>query len=202
MGLPSDAEAVLHELAASGGSDWDLAEQLEDLLRHAVVAVPSCQAVSLTASRYGLPVTLTALTEPLRHQPVLSSLAVHLPAEATYPEPGGAGSRTLTFYAGAPGAFVSLTADLLALLDLDPRRAMIDGHLELPTDDDTGGDLRAQLAAVSATDLALGALLDKGLLPEAGQRELERLARVNRTTVDGAARLVLAAIRGPLPDSG
>ena len=200
MGLPPDAEAVLHQLADSGGSGRDLAVALNDLLLLATQAVPSCLGVTLTISRHNLPVTITVRTAPQHEPPVLSSLAVQLPAPATEGHHGAADARALTLYAAAANAFAGVAANLLALLDLDPRRALLDGHLELPPVDATASALKRQLDDVSDTDLALGALLDKGMLLDAGRRELERLASLNRTTTDGAARLILAALRRPQPE--
>lgn len=201
MGLSPDAEAVLHELGATGTSGRDLAVALNDLLVLAIQAVPTCLGITLTVSRHGFPVTITARGAPQHDQPVRSSLAVRLPSPSSPHDHDATGGRALTLYAAAPNAFPSLAADLLALLDLDPRRAMVDGHLELPPDDFTGDALRLQLDALSHTDLALGALLDKGFLPEDGRHELERLATHNHTTIDQAAMLILAALRRPPPDS-
>lgn len=197
MGLAPDAEAVLHELAGAAGSSRDLVTSLNDLLVHATQAVPSCLGASIALSRHSLPVILTvrATADPDRLQPVLSSLAIRLPRFNAPAVDDDGGSRSLTLYASAAHAFTSLTSDLLALLDLDPRQAIFDGHLELPEQDTTGDALRGQLADLSHTDLALGVLLDRGVLPAAGRRELERLASENRTTIGAAARRILAAVR-------
>jgi hypothetical protein len=93
-----------------------------------------------------------------------------------------------------------MAADLLAHLDLDPRQAIIDGHLDLPAEDHTGHNLRGQLNDPTS-DLALGVLFDRGQLPVEGRLELERLAAQNNSSIATAARLVLDAVRSnPLSD--
>lgn len=196
MGLPPDANTSLHALAADGGSDRDLVFGLQQLLVHACQAVPSCLGVSLTLVRALMPVTLVALTSPADGHHVLSSLAVRLPSPAgSQADP----DRSLTVYAAAAGAFVPIAADLLALLDLDPRRAIIDGHLDLPHADPAAAMLTGQLEAVTVVDRALGVLLDKGLPQPASRVALESLAARRNIDVAKAAGLILNTVRHPPP---
>jgi hypothetical protein len=196
VSLSADADAVLHELTASAGTNSDLVGGLDALLVHATKAVPSCLGVSLTLSRRGSPITLAALTEGREGERVHSSLAIRLPT------PAGdevTGERALILYAATTEAFGALALDLLALLDLDPGKAILDGHLDLPAGDGLAPGLRGQLDDVRTIDLALGVLLDRGVLTTAGWAELERLVAHSGTSVVAAALLVLDAVRRPPP---
>ncbi len=193
MGLSPDANASLHALSAMAGTDRQLASGLRQLLEHACVAVPSCLGISLTIVRELLPVSLVAIVPAVADRRVLSSLAVRLPVHGS--EPGA--SRALTLYAYAAGAFVSLAPDLKRLLDLDPSRVMVDGHLDLPIADLAGDGLTGQLDDLAVMDKALGVLLDRGLQGSAGRGELERLAAQHGVDVAAAALLILDKVRRP-----
>jgi hypothetical protein len=195
VGISPDAAAVLRRLAARG-NDRDLAAGLDDLLAHVTRAVPSCLGISLTMRRNGSPITLAALSGDRHGQPVRSSLALHLPTGSPAEVTAG---RGLTLYATAPDAFAAIAKDLQTLLDLDPHHAMVDGHLDLPPDDETGSLVGGQLDDLSAIDVALGVLLDRGMVAADGRLELERLAVSSGSSVATAARLVLEAVRRPPP---
>jgi hypothetical protein len=190
VGLSPDTAATLLELSASAGTDRDLTASLRRLLDQATAAVPSCVAVSLTVSRHGVPLTLAAYArDEIPH--VRSSVSVHLPASLLTDTV----SRALTLYSAAAGAFGQLTVDLLELLDLDPRRAVIDGHLTLSPSSRAAQGLRSGLDDLSTIDQALGVLIDRGLSIDEGLRELERLAAASATTVSAAAVKVMNAVR-------
>ncbi len=126
----------------------DLAARVRALLRLTTTSVPSCSGLRLTLTRDNLPVTVTALTLDAGLEPVRSSLAIRLPhnplTNSTRPPPGRPppgspqpGSPPpggeLVLYASCRRAFQSVAVDLLTLLDLDPRRAVLDRHLHCPT---------------------------------------------------------------------
>jgi hypothetical protein len=106
----------------------------------------------------------------------------------------------LILYSGNAGAFERLRVDLLALLDLDPRRAVTDANLSLP---DLADPMEAvnviveQLDDVAVVERALGVLLDQAHLPEQCRAELAGRAEAQGLTVPDAARFLLATVSGP-----
>ncbi len=152
----------------------DLAAQVRALLRLTTTSVPSCSGVRLSLTRDNLPVTVTALTLDAGLEPVRSSLAIRLPhnplvhsalTNSTSLPPGRSlpAGAELVLYASCRRAFHTVAVDLLALLDLDPRRAVLDRHLALPDLADAADTLAAQLDDCSAVERAVGVLLARGL---------------------------------------
>jgi len=184
---PLDIIAHLRALARPSGAPETLSRALEELLLGVLRAAPSCLGVSLTLVRQGLPVTVTSLSLSAGLTEVRSSLAVQLPRRAAQDGPG----PLLVLYSGAAGALDQLRLDLLALLDLDPRKVCIDTHLALPDLATEADVLAAQLDDLSALNQAVGVLLDRGLLPEQGRALLDDLAAAGDTSAVAAARLLL-----------
>jgi hypothetical protein len=198
MPLHDDILALLQELSAESKNQPDLARGVDHLLSLAVLAVPRCLGLALTVDREGLPVTLIALTATAALDPVMGSLALHLPRGKAS---GTAGDGpVLILYSGNAGAFERLRVDLLALLDLDPRRAVTDANLSLP---DLADPMEAvnviveQLDDVAVVERALGVLLDQAHLPEQCRAELAGRAEAQGLTVPDAARFLLATVSGP-----
>ncbi len=184
---PLDITAHLRALARRSGAPETLSSELEELLLGVLRAAPSCLGVSLTLTRQGLPVTVTSLSLSAGLREVRSSLAVQLPRRAAQDAPG----PLLVLCSGAVGALDQLRLDLLALLDLDPRKVCIDTHLALPDLATEADGLAAQLDDLSALNQAVGVLLDRGLLPEQGRALLDDLAAAGDTIAVAAARLLL-----------
>lgn len=178
MSLPAELAQHLAVLGTATGDE--LQATVEALLSATIRAVPTCLAVSVTLSRDGGHVTVAATvpgTLPATVE-VQSSLAVQLPGTAAQ----------LTIQAASPGALQLVVADLIALLDLDPRRVILDAHLTVPT----AGAVPGALASEVIVNRALGVLLEReGLLPEEGRALLVRLAAESGTTVPAVAAVVL-----------
>lgn len=187
MALRAQLDAYLRTLAGDGGPG-DLGSTVEDLLAATRRAVPGCLGVSVTVEQGAAPVTVTALVPGAEAVPVLSSLELRLPSL-----PGGRGA--LVLWSGIEHGLRDTRSEMLALLDLDPARAILDADLDLPA---VADELGPALTENTAVDRALGALLDRrGLLEEQGRAHLAVLAAVLGTTVAGAALHVLAELPGP-----
>lgn len=194
MRLPLSLADRLQALCAHGPEPHDLARGVNELLNLARRAVPSCLGLSLTLERGGPPLTMTALVPVAGEEPVGSSLALRLPSRQVQ-DVSSNGGAVLILYAAARGAFDHVTADLLALLDLDPGRATVDGHLTLPGLVAAVEDFTERLDDLGAVDRALGVLLDRGFLQADGRCEIDRLAAVGAVSIPTAARSLLATAR-------
>lgn len=196
MRPPADLAAQFHRLAAHSQPTHDIGRTLEELLVLAVVAVPSCLAISLTMHDLGRRVTVAAHTEANTRLPVASSLAIEVPEqEASTSAP--ARRVVFTLYASARGALQQTASELLTLLDLDPRRASLDTALQLPTRHGAASHVTATLDDDSAINQALGVLLDRhGLLVAQGRDALTRLATDEDVDVPTAARRLLHDLLG------
>lgn len=181
----------LRALVEAVGADADLSGELWHLLTLAAAAVPSCLGLSLVFGPPDPPLTLSALVPPATAGPVLASLVVHLPRRST----ADAGTQ-LVLYSGAVGAFDDVAPDLLALLDLSSRHLTRDAHLALPDSSRSALVLRDELDDRSAVARAIGMLLDRGLLPDAGYRELLRRGTERGGDAAAAARTLLAEAAG------
>lgn len=199
-----DDEASQDKAPGAGAAERpapDLPALLDELLRSAVQAVPSCLAVSITLI-CPLPLTLTALTLAAGLEPARSSLQLRLPGPPSGSGgaqlPGGSGG-VLTVWAAQPGALRRLTSGLLALLGVHSRSAVIDSHLQLPALAGAPDVLASELDDLSALNQALGVLLDRGLLPDQSLAELESRAQQAASSVPAAARQLLTDMQPPDP---
>ncbi len=100
-------------------------------------------------------------------------------------------------YASGRRAFQSVAVDLLTLLDLDPRRAVLDRHLALPDLADAADTLAAQLDDRSAVERGVGVLLARGLPEDQGRQELTRRAAAHGHDLPAAARQLLRTLPAP-----
>lgn len=142
--------------------------------------VPSCVSVSILLPHLAGNVVVTSVLAGTAV--VLASLAVPLLAAG--------GGATLVLQAAHAGAFVLLAEELAGRLGTPGAGLMMDAHLSLPRDA-TGETLAASLAALRVVEQAVGALIEKGWLPEDARRELARLATSAGLTTAAAAGRVL-----------
>ncbi len=192
MALPEDTAGYLRALVADDAGAAPLAPAVEALLYLLHAAVPSCLGTSLTVNRYGIPVTVTALAG---RGPAGGSLTLHLPGTG---DPGAEPGPVLVLWSGQSGVLAAARRDWLALLDLDPARAVIDADLVLPEE---GADrLGGALADVATVDRALGVLLERrGLLPIDGRAVLVADAATAGTSLLVAALALLRRTPYPRP---
>ena len=107
MDLPSDLAAHLRDLVESIGAGDTLSGPLAALVEDLRTAVSSYQGLRLTLVLEGWPVTLTAFDYIDGERPA-ASLRLALSELG----PGFDPQSWIVFYAGTPGAFVDLAADL------------------------------------------------------------------------------------------
>lgn len=187
------ALAVLTETL--DGPGIDIAEFLRGLATGARVAVHSYLGLSVAITTNGSPLDFAVLEDGVRPADIRSSLMVPLSAVI------GAGVSaepviTLILYAGTPGAFIDLAADL-AWLTAHPVGAFpLDEHRmlrQLP-------DRITSLSASITINQALGVLIGRGATPEQADVELDGRAAGAGVDRHVAASLILAALSHPEPD--
>ena len=96
-------------------------------------------------------------------------------------------SVALIFYAGTPGTFVDLTADLAWLTGRPPSDFALDKHLSVPVGPDAGTSLRT----ASVINQAIGVLIGRGCTPEQAHRELDTQADSAGTDRHTTAQFIL-----------
>uniref|UniRef100_UPI00389B1BE0 hypothetical protein n=1 Tax=Mycobacterium sp. HUMS_1102779 TaxID=3383487 RepID=UPI00389B1BE0 len=101
----------------------------------------------------------------------------------------------LTLYAGTPGAFVDLAADLAWLTGRLPSEFALDQHLSVPD----GSDFRTYLRAASVVNQAIGVLIGRGYTPRQAHRELEIRAHGARADRHSAAQFILDTLTAEDP---
>lgn len=98
----------------------------------------------------------------------------------------------LVLYAGSPGAFVDLAADLAWLTARPLSDFVLDQHLTIPAGSDTG----TQLSAASVINQAIGVLIGIGYTPRQADLRLDSQAAHAGTDRYAAAQLILATRTG------
>ena len=174
---------VLTDALENPGTDLHtvLAVLVDDL----AAAVPSLLGLHLTILVAGDPVTLTTGSA----DPLPPAASLHVPLdELTTAEEGS----TVTFYAGRPGAFVDLAADIRHAYGLDGH-VVIDGHLDEPVSvqDSKRTTGVTGLTEFSVINQAIGVLIEQGQPPDTARDELARRAQRAGTTLSGAAHRLL-----------
>jgi hypothetical protein len=170
-------------------SDAVIAETLQELAADARLAVRSYLGLSVAITVSGQQINLTALDDRTRPGDILASLL--LPPPLAKPDSNGAEPLiALILYAGKPGAFIDLAADLSWLTHRDLSEFALDEHLTLGHDPDEPSGL----GGVSVINQAIGMLIARGHLPEDAEREIT--ARAARADVDRhtAAGHILASL--------
>jgi hypothetical protein len=188
------SDAVAADLAALTDAldepDADLAILIQRLCDSCALSVGSYLGLCITLIINDLPTSFSVLEDFLDPAEVLTSVMFPLDALGGY-APGSA----VILYAGSPGAFVDLAADLSYALGARPDAVQLDQHLSPP--DPAVGD--TGLAAMSQHNQALGILLDRGLDLDEGVTELQRRARLDANSMQTAAQqLLYASVRPPL----
>lgn len=167
------------------GSGVDLDGLLRGLVGTVRATVSSCTGLRLTVLVGGAEVVLDTFEGWSARAGVRTSLRLPLPTS------GSLTASTLTLWAGNPGAFVDLAADLAVALDLPVTALVHDEDLPGATVPPGSG-----LAAFSLVHQAVGVLLGQGHTPEQAHAELERRAATAGTTTAAVARHVVdSAVR-------
>ncbi|MGP0080891.1 hypothetical protein [Mycobacterium sp.] len=169
----------------------DVLHSLQQLGVDAQAAVSTYLGLSLTVDGSDPPFTLTNLEDGAADD-VRTSLRLTLP--------GVGGDRAspsvaLTLYAGTPGTFVDLTADLAWLTGRPPSDFVLDQHLSVPDGSDTGIYLRA----ASVINQAIGVLIGRGHTPGQAHRELDIRADSAGTDRHTTAQFILDTLTAEDP---
>ena len=162
--------------------DSDVVESVLHLARDVRSAVPSFLGLTVAVNDSDPPFTFTTIEDHVDPGDVRTSLMLALSHD-------GAAARVI-LYAGTPGAFVDLAADLSWLARRTLADCELDQHLILPAVAGTA----APLGAASAVNQAIGVLIGAGHTPEQAQRELDVRAAITDTDRPTAARVILAAL--------
>lgn len=187
----ADALAALTEALDEPGTD--ILHAVLQLATGTRLAVPSYLGLSVTATRDDLPISFTMLEEGVDQGQIHASLRVALSGQ---PENDNATpSVGFVLYAGSPGAFVDLAADLAWLTGRPLKDFVRDQHLAIAE-----SDLVTHLRTASLIDQAIGVLIGRGHTSEQAHRELDALAATTRTDRRAAADVILAAPGGENTD--
>jgi len=169
--------------AALDESGADVLHTLHQLGVDAQAAVPSYLGLSVIVEGSDPAFAFTTLEQRASND-VRTSLWLALPGV-------GAGraspSVAIILYAGTPGTFVDLTADLAWLTGCPLSDFVLDQHLSVPAELDTGTYLRT----ASVINQAVGVLIGRGFTPRQAHRELDSQAEGAGTDRYGAAQFVL-----------
>jgi hypothetical protein len=173
--------------------DADFAMLLHQLAADAKVAVGTFVGLTIRMITGDQPSNLTVFEDGAVSGDVKASMLIPMHGIVD-----GAQAETtidLILYAGAPGAFTDLAADLAWLSGLDLVDFTLNQHLIIPERDEVDG-----LFARSLIDQAIGMLIARGSTPEQAERELA--ARAVRDGLDRhiAARQILTSADGSAPD--
>jgi hypothetical protein len=189
------SDAVVRDLAALSGAldepGADLAQMIHQLGASCARAVTSYLGFSITLVVDEMPVVFAVLEDLRGPGGIVTSVMFPLSVK----DGPGAASKVV-LYAGTPGAFVDLAADLSYALGTGPE-VQLDQHLTPPdlSPESTG------LAAVSRYNQALGILLDRGFDEEQARAEMQRLAHRDAVSLDAVARKLLDSVSdSPLRD--
>ena len=143
----------------------DVMHSLHQLGVDAQAAVPTCLGLRITVDGSDPPFTFSTLEDGAADD-VRTSLRLTLPGVG---DGRASPSFALILYAGTPGTFVDLTADLAWLTGRPPSDFALDQHLSVPAGSDAGTYLRA----ASVIDQAIGVLIGRGYTPGQAHRELD-----------------------------
>jgi len=151
--------------AALDEPDADVANSLSRLTAGAAIAIPTFLGLSVTVVGSDPPFAFTTFVEGVGTGDVRTSLRLALP--------GVGDARPLLavvviLYAGSPGTFVDLAADLAWLTARALTDFVLDQHL--PAAAEQGSATRR--FEVSVINQAIGALIGQGYTPEQAERHL------------------------------
>jgi hypothetical protein len=173
--------------------DADFAMLLHQLAADAKVAVGTFVGLTIRMITGDQPSNLTVFEDGAVSGDVKASMLIPMHGIVD-----GAQAETtidLILYAGAPGAFTDLAADLAWLSGLDLVDFTLNQHLIIPERDEVDG-----LFARSLIDQAIGMLIARGSTPEQAERELAASAVRDGLDRHIAARQILTSADGSAPD--
>jgi hypothetical protein len=162
----------------------DIAHSVRQLALNATAGVTTYLGLSVLVGRSDPPFAFTALADGVAADDIGTSLRVELPGLVDQL------TVAVNLYAGSPGAFVDLAADLAWLTARPLSDFVLDQHLTIPTPSNTG----TQLHAASIINQAMGVLIGRGHTPEQAHWQLDGQAADAGTDRHAAAQHVLATL--------
>ena len=141
----------------------DITHSLHLLAADVVAAIPTYLGLSVTVDGTDPPFTFTTLSEGVVTGDVRTSLGLALPRDVSVLP-----AAVLVLYAGSPGTFVDLAADLAWLTTRPLNDFVLDQHL--PAAAERGS--ATGLLEVSVINQAIGVLIGRGYTPEKAERYL------------------------------
>jgi hypothetical protein len=142
----------------------DVAHSLRQLAADATAAVPTFLGLSVTVAGSDPPFTFTVFVEDAAAGDIRTSLRLALSGVGDVRLP----TVVLVLYAGSPGTFVDLAADLAWLTTRPPSDFVLDQHLPGPAEQCSA----TGLFEASVINQAVGALIGRGCTPEQAERHL------------------------------
>jgi hypothetical protein len=164
----------------------DIAHSVQQLALETAGAIPTYLGLSVPVLQSDPPLTITSLGQGAGDGDIRTSLRVLLPTAGT----GDGHPVAVILYAGAPGAFVDLAADLAWLTGRPTSDFALDKDLTITP----GPDPLSQLQAVSDINQAIGVLIGRGYTPQQADGQLDSQADKSRTDRHSAARRILDTI--------
>ena len=143
----------------------DIAHSLGQLAADAMAAIPTFLGLRVTVNGSDPPFTFTTFVEGVGTGDVRTSLRVALPGVG---DVGLLPAVVLVFYAGSPGTFVDLAADLAWLTARPLSGFLLDQHLPAPAERGAA----TSLFEASVINQAIGALIGQGYTPEQAEQHL------------------------------
>ena len=143
----------------------DVADSLRRLAANTTAAIPTFLGLSVTVDGIDPPFAFTTFVEGAGAGDVRTSLRLALPGV------DGVGllpALVVVLYAGSPGTFVDLAADLAWLADRPFSDFVLDQHLLVPVERGS----TTSLFEMSVINQAVGALIGQGYTPEQAERHL------------------------------
>ncbi len=169
----------------------DVLHSLHQLGVDALATVPTYLGLSITVDGSDPPFSFTTVEDGAADD-VRTSLRLTLPGVGD-----GRASPTvaLILFAGTPGTFVDLTADLAWLTGRPPNDFALDQHLSVTAGSDAGTYLRT----ASVINQAIGVLIGRGYTPRQADRELDNQADSAGTDRHTTAQFILDALTAEDP---
>jgi hypothetical protein len=182
--LAADLDVLTAALDEPG---TDVADTLHRLAANAAFAIPTYLGLSVTVSGSVPPFAFTSLNDGVVPGDVRTSLGLTLPSA------GGAGARqavTLVLYAGSPGTFVDLAADVAWLTTRPSTDFALDQHLQSLAEK----IIATGLLEVSTINQAIGVLIGEGHTPEEAEEQLTSLTADAGISRHAVALRILAGL--------
>lgn len=165
----------------------DVADSLRQLTADAAAALPTFLGLSVTVDGSAPPFTFTTFVKGAGTGDVRTSLRLALPGVG---DVGLLPALVVVLYAGLPGAFVDLAADVAWLTAWPFSDIVLDQHLPAPAERGAA----TSLFEVSVINQAIGALIGQGYTLEQAEHHLTAEAADAGTSRHAVGLRILAGL--------